>query len=82
MKHLIKKTSRRIVSNRDYGGVCHNCNSPIAYDGEIVAIEIANENDYWLVIPIDVYECPYCNNIIETMRIYKSLEVSKELSKT
>ncbi len=78
---MIKKTNRRIVKNYGYGGVCHDCNSPVAYDEEMLVIEIAETNEYWLGVPVDAYECPYCSKPVSMMKVYKSLEVSKELSK-
>jgi hypothetical protein len=78
---LIKKTSWKVVSMQDYNGVCHSCNSPVSYDGGILVIEFENTAEYWRVVPVDIFVCPHCNEIMKVMMIYKSLEVSKELSK-
>ncbi len=78
---LIKKTHRKVILNIGYGGVCHNCNSPIAYDDEMIVVEIVKTDDFFLAVPIDSYECPYCNAHVETIRVYRSLDVTKELSK-
>lgn len=64
-----------------YGGVCHSCNSPIAYDGEMIVIEIENTEEYWRVVPIDCFYCPHCNEPVIVMKIYKSLDVTAELSR-
>jgi uncharacterized protein with PIN domain len=81
MKELIKKTNRKVVINFDFVGVCHNCNSPVIYHGEMISIGVEEKEDYWSVIPIDTYECPYCNKPIEIVKIYKALDVTNELSK-
>ena len=78
---LIRKSHRKVVLNIGYGGVCHACNSPVAYDDEMLLVEVIKTDVYWIGVPVDIYECPHCNTHVETIRIYKSLEVSKELSK-
>ena len=78
---LIKKTSRRITAMDNYNGVCHECNSPIRYDGNMTFIEVEETATEWCVIPTDIYECPHCGATMRVMRIYKSLEISKELVK-
>ena len=78
---LIRQTHRKVVLNVGYGGICHACNSPVAYDDEMLVVEVINTDAYWIAVPIDSYECPHCGTHIETIRVYKSLEVTKELSR-
>ena len=65
---------------RDYGGVCHGCNSPIYYDGEMIVIEIENTIEYIRVVPVNIYECSFCGEIMRVVKIYKNLDISKELA--
>ena len=76
---LIKRTDRKVSSVRNYSGVCHQCNSPIEFEHEMIVVEIENTDDYWRVVPVDIFECPHCGEKIITMMVFKSLEVSKEL---
>ena len=73
MMQLIQKTNRRVVTHRNFGGVCHICNSPVAFDGEMIVIEIEETADCWRVVSIDTYGCPYCGEPVIAVRIYKSL---------
>lgn len=74
---LVKKHT--IISLMNFDGVCHNCNSPISYDGEIIGVEHEKTEHDFRVIPIDLLICSFCENTIEVMRVYTSLNVTKEL---
>ena len=78
---LIKKTYREIKRCCDYGGVCHKCNSPVSYQGEMFLIEIEETSEYWRAVPVDEFRCPFCDEIVYIIKIYKSLDVTKELTK-
>lgn len=77
---IIKETERRVVNMGGYKGVCHNCNTPLEYDDLLTVIVIKEFPDRDIVVPIDTISCPYCAQDITSMTIYKSLEVTKEMS--
>ena len=78
---LIRKTFRKMMQCKDYSGICRECNSPISYDGEILAIEIEDTPEKWVAVPVDVFQCPYCQKAICKLVVYKTIEVSAEFSK-
>jgi hypothetical protein len=81
MNELIKKTSRRIGSVKSFDGVCHKCNSPVCFREEFFVVEIENTDTLFCFVPIDTLLCPHCGVNMEAMTIYKTLDVTKELSK-
>lgn len=76
---IIKLTDRRVVGMTDYRGVCHKCNSPIEYDGNLIVIILSESEDRDILVPIDYLICPFCQEYIETFTVYHNMEVSKEL---
>jgi hypothetical protein len=79
MSELIKKTNWKVVNTKDYGGVCTTA-TPVSFNGEMLVVLFEDQPDYFRCIPVDIYVCPYCNEIMKIMKIYKSLDVTKELS--
>lgn len=76
--NLKRKTHRRVGRVKDYGGVCNTCGSPIFYKKSFMVIEVKRTPDYVIVVPADVFLCPYCGVGIETIRLYKTMNVSAE----
>ena len=81
MTELTRRTNRRIVNLNGWSGVCHECNSPQTYGGEITVIVVEETQDTFHAIPIDALTCGHCGEFVKTMKVYKSLDVTKELSK-
>lgn len=78
MNDLIRKTARTVKNARDYGGVCENCGGQVGRAGDMTVVEIDETDEYWLVVPIDLFACPHCGNDARSIRIWKSLDVTKE----
>jgi hypothetical protein len=77
--NVIKETSRTVVTLERYDGVCDGCGTPLSYVGQLILIEILNNDDVMVLVPIDRLVCPFCNKDIVTIKLWKNLEVSKEL---
>ena len=77
---LEKKTNRLVITLLGYSGVCHDCGSPQTYGGEITAIVLEDEKEYIRILPVNVFVCGHCGEVLRGMKIYKSLEVTKEMS--
>ena len=79
MAQLIKETNHNLIRSSGYRGICHFCTGEIEYDGQLIVIEIENADLYCLVVPIDIFSCPHCLHTMETMQIWKSVEITSEL---
>ena len=74
-----KETSRKIIKLEGYRGVCDACQIDLEYLGELFFIEIVNDDDKVLLVPIDTLFCPNCSKTIGTVTLLKNLEISEEL---
>ena len=65
-----------------YGdGICHECNSPVEYSSEIWVVEIKNTEKWIIFVPLTQLRCPWCDCPINSMLIWKNLDVTEELVK-
>lgn len=78
--NIIKETERKVVNMVGYRGVCNGCNTPLEYEDSLIVIIIKEFPDKDVVVPIDTLSCPYCSLEIATLTVYKSLEVTSEMS--
>ena len=76
---LVLLGKRPVVSMNGYSGVCHDCNSPVRYDGEMTVIEIERDEHRAVVVPVDRFQCPHCSVLIKGISVYFSLDVSSEI---
>lgn len=74
-----KETSRSVMLMKEYHGVCDGCGVQLDYVGDLVIIVISTSTELDIMVPIDRLSCPSCYKELATMRIYKNLEVTKEL---
>lgn len=80
MSNEIIIVRRAIVGNyADYKGVCHKCNSPVECE-KFLAVIIWEDEQRARLLPLDIMQCPHCGDTIKEIMVYKSLEVSKELT--
>lgn len=78
---LIKKKDAEVMYLNDYGGVCHNCNSPVEYDEKMVVYKVVERDNEVIFQALDELICPHCQQVMRWIYVYKSLDVTKELSK-
>lgn len=77
---IIKKESSRTAGRlQGYKGMCDGCQVDLEYFGELIVVEIENDNDKVLLVPIDILSCPNCSKTIQTITLLKNLEISEEL---
>lgn len=74
-----KETSRKIGTIKDYKGICDACQIDLEYSGDLDFIEIVNNDEMVLLIPIDTLACPNCSKTIGRITLLKNLEISGEL---
>jgi hypothetical protein len=63
----------------DYNGVCHICNSPIEYYDRILVVNLYEDTKMYIFAPLTILTCPNCNSKIESMLVYKDMEITQEL---
>lgn len=76
---IIKKTSRKIGTVREYKGVCEGCGAELEYLDELIVIEIGLDDEKAMLVPIDRLICSSCNHEISILKLYRSMEISGEL---
>lgn len=79
-ERLIRKTNRKIMQFEGYSGVCHNCGTPIETDETFLAIEVDNTPEAYSIVPVDIFVCPECGKYVGGMKVYKTLNITAELS--
>jgi len=77
---IIKATSRKVVGMKTYNGVCDYCGCNLEYDGDMIVVIVEETSEKDIVVPVDVIYCPSCEKRIQSMNIYKSLDVTGEMS--
>jgi len=77
---LVKETSRRVVQMDTYNGVCDSCGAPVEFLEPLVAIVVQDEGNYMKLVPVDRFSCPSCFKTLETINVYRSLDISEELA--
>lgn len=82
MNDLVRRTSRTVRLARDYIGVCNICGGKVGRLGDMVVIELEEQSDRWLVVPIDQFYCPHCEEPVGVVTIWKSLNVTAEFGAT
>lgn len=76
---LNRKTERKLMKVWGYKGVCNNCATPVEFPDEFIVVVLEDKEDVFYVVPIDMFECPYCFQIFSIMQVWKNLDVSQEL---
>ena len=64
----------------DYSGICHGCDGEVKINPLFVT-KISEDEEiirYWTITP---YLCSHCSSIIHSVRVYKSLNITRELEK-
>ena len=61
-------------------GICHECNSPIEYNGEILTVMIKDTEKWSIFAPLTLLKCPWCDCRIKSIAIWKDLDITAELA--
>ena len=61
-------------------GMCHECNSPVEYHNEILAITIQDTQKWTVFAPLTLLKCPWCKCRMKSILIWKDLDITKELA--
>jgi dUTPase len=78
---IIKETNREIGTLGGYNGICDGCQIDLEYKGDLVVIKVDENDEEVVLVSKDRIICPNCNKEIVTMKLYKNLEISRELNK-
>lgn len=78
MSELILKYKASLLTIVGYSGVCHTCDSPITYSGEITGVKFEDTEDSFRLLFLDALYCPHCDTKMIYAKVYKNLEVTKE----
>lgn len=81
MSEIIKETDRPMGYMDYYEGVCDGCVTPLKYQGRLVVIEVAKDDECTYLCPKDRLVCPNCNLEIVILKIYQNMDVSAEFKK-